>query len=67
MRSLLEYSADLSAQDNDRDTPLPLAADQGKFTAAQLLIGCGAVVDSRNKLGQTRLQLCHFLAFELTA
>jgi ankyrin repeat protein len=45
----------VGALDGDHDTPLHLAADQGKLAAARLLLERGAGVHVRNKLGRTPL------------
>ena len=53
IRSLLEYCADVVAQDEYQITQLHLTADQEKVAAAQLLLKLGAVVHVRNELGRT--------------
>lgn len=54
---LLQYGADLEAQNSDDDTPLHLAACQGKLEATRALLehARGAIVLLKNKLGRTPL------------
>ena len=54
---LLRYGADLEAQDSDDNTPLHIAAYQGKLEAARVILehARGAIVLVKNKLGRTPL------------
>ena len=56
IRLLLEYGADMDAQDNDRATPQHLAPCQGQLAATQLQLST-AQLPVRNSLGQTPLHL----------
>ena len=57
VRVLLEYDADVAAQDNTRSTPLHFAACSGSPEAVQLLIEHGADVAARDDSLETPLHL----------
>lgn len=55
VRMLVSMGADVNATDNLGDTPLHIAARNGRGDIARALIEGGAEVNSRNKAGQTPL------------
>jgi len=57
MQLLLESGADMGAQDHDHNTPLHIAALQGKVAAAQMLLKHHARFDAWNKHCHTPLQV----------
>ena len=57
-RVLIEYGADVDAQEADGWTGLHIASATGDLNIAELLIGHGAIVDSPND-NQRRLWIWH--------
>ena len=57
LRLLLEHGADPNICNNDHTTPLHEASSQGLLEVAQLLLGYGAKVDSKDGEGKTPYQL----------
>src|SRR5579863_5079436 len=55
MKFLLDHGSDVEAQDNERMTPLNLAANKGQVTVVQLLLDHGASIHARNKESWTPL------------
>src|SRR5258708_5839116 len=54
---LIEYGADMTAQNKDGETALHLASQEGNVDLARMLIEHGADVTSQNKDGETALHL----------
>jgi hypothetical protein len=54
---LLEYDADVKAQNKDKETPLHVASKRGQLEVARILVECGAHVSAQDKDGQTPLRL----------
>ena len=59
MELLLENGATVDSEDNDQDTPLHLAAQEGHDKVVDMFLGAGASVSSKDKNGWTPL---HFAA-----
>ncbi len=55
---LLEQRVKLNERDSDGNTPLHIAAHQGKVEVAQLLVEHGAKINLRNNDGDTPLHRC---------
>jgi len=56
-RMLIEHGADVSAQNEDDQTPLHLASKAGQLGVARTLIERGADVSAQDKDGQTPFRL----------
>jgi ankyrin repeat protein len=54
---LIERGADVTAQNNDGETPLHLALQRGQVDVARMLIERGADVTAQNNDGETPLHL----------
>jgi ankyrin repeat protein len=54
---LIESGADVSAENNENETPLMYASWNGKKDTVKLLLANGANVDKKNKNGDTALVL----------
>ena len=57
---LLDYEADINAQDNERWTPLHLASAMGHPKVMQLLLERGAALDEQTKYMKTPLYLASY-------
>ncbi|XP_019185177.1 PREDICTED: potassium channel SKOR-like isoform X2 [Ipomoea nil] len=53
LRRLLSYGVDPNSKDYDHRTPLHVAASQGLYSMAKLLLGAGASVFSKDRWGNT--------------
>nr|GMC62447.1 potassium channel SKOR-like [Ipomoea batatas] len=53
LRRLLSYGVDPNSKDYDHRTPLHIAASQGLYSMAKLLLGAGASVFSKDRWGNT--------------
>ena len=57
IRLLLEHGVDIDVLDDDRSTPLHVAAHHGSATAARVLLKHGANIQLKNKRGRTPFEV----------
>lgn len=57
LQKLVDLDVSVNSADDDGDTALMQAADEGKLEAVRTLIAAGANVNARNKDGETALMM----------